>query len=294
MPVAEARKSAGEAPAPATVPPGPGDAAMPEPPTKVAPIPRKWGHRIMFATVRHVLAVLLLLVFALRVWNQRRALDEPSYILLANHQSYVDPFFLGAASPWALHFMARDNLFRPGLKQLIELAGAFPVTRGRRDERAFHHAQGLLAAGNSLVMFGEGTRTRDGNLQPLRGGIEIISRRTGATIVPMALDGPYHLAPRTRSMRYLTAEAVHVAIGRPIRESEYAAWPERGIPERLHPRLDALLTEARRRRAAASRGGLLALSRPAVEAIAAYFRLLTAPLRWLRPAKPKPSASPQP
>ena len=260
--------------------------------SEVPAVKRSRGYCIAYPLLKPLLSMFLMLLFAVRGHHVERAVRQPYYILLSNHQSYPDPIFIGMVSPRPLHFMARDNLFRPGLKQLIATLGAYPVTRGRRDERAFRHTEGLLASRESVVIFGEGTRTPHGEIQPLRGGIEILARRTGAPIVPMALDGAYQMAPRTRSMKHLRAEAVHVVVGEPIVAEEYLAWPQRRIPEHLRPRLQELLDEARRRRERAGRRGLLTLTRPVIEGMTAYYRAFVTLLKAVARLVPRRGKSP--
>ena len=112
-------------------------------------------------------------------------------LIVSNHLSNRDPVIVGAAAlPRPSYFMAKAELFRvPGLGALIRRLGAFPVRRGEADRDAIRTARELLAAGQAVVMFPEGTRSRDGRLRPAFSGAGSLALEPGVTVVPAAVWG---------------------------------------------------------------------------------------------------------
>jgi 1-acyl-sn-glycerol-3-phosphate acyltransferase len=118
-------------------------------------------------------------------------------ILTCNHVSFVDAVLLMAASPRPIYFIMDHRIFKvPVLGWMFKLAKAIPIASYKEDpaiyQAAFDHAARVLRRGDLLAIFPEGAITRDGQLQPFKGGImKIIERNQAdgvdAPVVPMAL-----------------------------------------------------------------------------------------------------------
>jgi 1-acyl-sn-glycerol-3-phosphate acyltransferase len=106
-------------------------------------------------------------------------------IIASNHAAYVDPPFVGAASPRELYYLAKRELFNNGLfGWLIRKYNAFPVSRGAFDRKAITQAGELLKQGKALLLFPEGTRSRNGNFLGPKLGVGKIAKEAGVPIVP--------------------------------------------------------------------------------------------------------------
>jgi 1-acyl-sn-glycerol-3-phosphate acyltransferase len=103
-------------------------------------------------------------------------------VLVCNHVSFVDAVLLMAASPRPIYFMMDHRIFRvPVLGWLFRLAKAIPIAPQKEDpavyEAAFERAAQVLREGDLLAIFPEGAITRDGELQPFKGGVMKIWKR---------------------------------------------------------------------------------------------------------------------
>ena len=130
-------------------------------------------------------------------------------ILVANHESLIDPWILCIATPRRVRFMAKAELWRyPGLRWAMEAYGTFPVERGSSDTGAISRAGELLAAGEVLGMFPRGTSRPDGN-RVWRRGAARLALAHGVPLVPVRLVATRQLLPRRR-IRVLVGDPIHV------------------------------------------------------------------------------------
>ncbi len=136
-------------------------------------------------------------VFHLRVEGSGNVPASGPVILAPNHVSYLDPVVVGIAAPRPVHFMAKRELFeRPILGWIISRLNAYPVTRERVDPSTVKHTLSLLAEGQAVPIFPEGTRGDGTRLGPLRPGIGVIAARSGAAVVPVFHGGAETVLPR--------------------------------------------------------------------------------------------------
>lgn len=136
-------------------------------------------------------------------------------LLVSNHQSFLDPVLVGMSMPRPLHFLARQSLFRfPGFRELIRALGAHPLQRGRMDPAAIRTVLRLLRGGRWLLVFPEGTRTRDGSLGRFRPGSAELAARAGVPVLPVCIQGADRAWPRHQPLP--RPARVAVAYGEPI------------------------------------------------------------------------------
>jgi len=116
--------------------------------------------------------------------------QDGGVILAPNHTSYADPPIVGSACKRRVWFMAKSELFNIfGLKRVIVLCGAFPVTRGAADRKALRTALSLLERGEVLCVFPEGQRSLDGKLLPAEVGFSFLAAKAQVPVVPVAITG---------------------------------------------------------------------------------------------------------
>jgi 1-acyl-sn-glycerol-3-phosphate acyltransferase len=135
-------------------------------------------------------------------------------ILVANHESLLDPWFLSLTTPRRVRFMAKAELWRyPGIRWAMEAYGTFPVERGSGDTGAMSRAGQLLEAGEVIGIFPRGTSKPTGNRIWHRGAARLALAH-GVPLIPVRLVDTRQLRPR-RPVRVIVGEAIEVAAGRP-------------------------------------------------------------------------------
>lgn len=146
------------------------------------------------AVVRGIVLLLLRLLAHTRI--ERIDVIPPSgaVLVVSNHLHNVDPVMTVAAFPRSIHYMAKKEAYNvPGLKQLMNLVGAFPVDRGKADRNAIRRAEGALAQGIPVGMFPEGTRSTTRSLQRGHTGAGMLALKSGVPVVPLVITGSERL-----------------------------------------------------------------------------------------------------
>ncbi len=145
---------------------------------------------MLYWVLKNSAALLSRLFFGLRVKGVEHVPRSGPFLLVANHQSFLDPVVVGAATPRPLRYMAKAELFEvPFLGGLIRRVNAFPVQRDGADPAAFRTALALLAQGRALLIFPEGTRGTEGILRAGKTGAGMLALRSGVTVVPAYVHG---------------------------------------------------------------------------------------------------------
>jgi 1-acyl-sn-glycerol-3-phosphate acyltransferase len=153
-------------------------------------------------------------LYRMEIAGAERVPKDGPCILVANHESVIDPFVLGLATPRIVRFMAKAELWRnSAVRAVMEGFGAFPVDRGRGDFDAFSRAGRLLADGEILGIFGQGT-CLPFRRRPFMRGAARLALETGSPLVPVALVGTEQ-AVRPHRLR-LGLPRIRILVGRPF------------------------------------------------------------------------------
>ncbi len=158
-------------------------------------------------------------LFDLRVYGQDNIIEHGPALLAMNHQSFLDPPFAGISCKREVSYLARKTLFDiPVIGGIIRRLNVIGVDRDGSDVAALKAVIRVLRDGGCTVVFPEGTRTRDGSLQPARAGAGFIIAKTLAPVVPMRIFGAYEAFPR--DSKFPRATPVTVVVGEPMRFTE--------------------------------------------------------------------------
>lgn len=129
-------------------------------------------------------------VYRCRVRGSGNLPPRGPVMVIMNHKAYFDPVIAGMIFDRPLRYMAKKELFgNAAFRALIVSLGAFPIDRGAGDREALKTSLGILARGEVLLMFPEGHRQRDDAVHEFLPGVGMIALRSGAPVVPLAMDG---------------------------------------------------------------------------------------------------------
>ena len=139
--------------------------------------------------------------FGYRVIGAENMIEEGPCIIAANHCSFFDPPLVGVACRRAIHYLARKSLLEwPILGPIFPELNVIPVDRKNADRSALMGAIRVVKNGGAVLIFPEGTRSPDGNLQPAQPGIGMIVAKTNAPIVPVRILGSYEAFPKNQKL----------------------------------------------------------------------------------------------
>lgn len=145
---------------------------------------------LAYSATRSLLDGIVSVVSGWEVRGREHVPRTGGLIVASNHVSYFDPPLVGTAAVRELHFLAKEELFRPPVfGSLIRFFNSIPIRRGVADLSGLAKAIEVLRSGKALIMFPEGTRSRDGQLRPARPGIGMLAVGTDALIVPCYISG---------------------------------------------------------------------------------------------------------
>jgi 1-acyl-sn-glycerol-3-phosphate acyltransferase len=138
---------------------------------------------------------------------------QGSFILAANHASLLDPPIVGCHVPRQFSFFARKTLWKPGIASWwLDTVGTIPIDRdGSTDVMAIKRVLQALRTGRPVIMFPEGTRSRDGRLQPPKSGLGMFACRAAVPVVPARIFGSFDALGRSHGLRLGTP--IHVTYG---------------------------------------------------------------------------------
>ena len=167
----------------------------------------------------HLSRLLAKLFYGFRIIHRERVIQTGPVILATNHQSFLDPPLAGNAADRAIFFLAKKSLMDvPILGWLLPKLNVIPVNIEGGDRSALKALIRILSAGECALVFPEGTRTPDGNLQPAQPGLGLVIAKTRAPIVPMRIFGAFHVWPIHGKLRL--RGKITIVVGEPIYFSE--------------------------------------------------------------------------
>jgi 1-acyl-sn-glycerol-3-phosphate acyltransferase len=147
--------------------------------------------------------------------------DTGGYIVAANHVSLLDPPMVGQFLPRQVAFFARKTLWKPGIAAWwLDAVGTIPVDRdGGTSLDAIKRVLQALAGGRVVIMFPEGTRSPNGELQTAKPGIGLLACKAHVPVVPARIFGSFEAFGRDGRMRL--GSPVSVTYGPPLSPEQY-------------------------------------------------------------------------
>lgn len=142
----------------------------------------------MYAWVRYPVRWLYKLFYDFHIEGTENIPQDKPVVLASNHRSYADPVILTMPMKLPVSYMAKEELFHNKLfGWFIRKLGAFPVVRGSGDMQVIDDSIKILESGRNLVIFPEGTRSKDGKVGKGKTGVAMIAAKSGADVVPCGI-----------------------------------------------------------------------------------------------------------
>jgi len=170
---------------------------------------------VLYNVSRFLVRAFLRLAFRYQGQGLGNVPKQGSLIVCPNHVSYLDPMVVGALMERQLWYMARDTLFKNWLfGRMIRSVHAFPIKRGSVDRGAMQEFEAHVAQGHATLVFPEGTRSPDGQLQRAKPGVGmLIYRCPGALVLPVRGFGAEKALPKGGGIHFAR---IRVVYGEPI------------------------------------------------------------------------------
>jgi 1-acyl-sn-glycerol-3-phosphate acyltransferase len=154
--------------------------------------------------------------FRWQVFNAERVPLTGPVILASNHASFLDPPIVGSGLHRPINYLARASLFRyPGIGWLLRKWNSVPVDRDGGGAAGLRAILDRLLAGGAIILFPEGTRTKDGKLQPARSGIGLTVIKSEAVVIPVRTFGTFECY--NRKIKFHMPKRLAVKYGQPMR-----------------------------------------------------------------------------
>lgn len=187
-----------------------------------------------------------ILFFRFRAYGRENVPDSGAFILVSNHQSYLDPVLCGVASKRQLCFLARESLFGNWFfRWLIFSLNAIPLKEGQADLSAVKTVIRRLKEGMGVCLYPEGTRTSDGKIASFKGGFGLLCRRGNAVVVPMVIDGAFECWPRFKKI--FSPGQVTVCYGKAITKKQVENMSDQEFADALADTMRRMQNDCRTR-----------------------------------------------
>jgi 1-acyl-sn-glycerol-3-phosphate acyltransferase len=208
--------------------------------------PRPLFQRCVYDFSRFICRLWLLFYFQLRVHGMQNVPRHDGMLICANHQSVLDPIVIGCAFPRRSNYLAKKTLFGIWwLAWFLKQVDTISIDRDGMGIAGMKETLRRLRRNESVLLFPEGSRTHDGNLQPLMSGFVALAKRVDLPLLPVGLDGPFACWPRGSSFPRMGM--VHVVFGKPIEPEEIRGLDDDQITRLLEQRIRVCFDEARQR-----------------------------------------------
>lgn len=211
------------------------------------PLRRSLIQRIFYFTCHCLLVLVMSLLFRARCHGARNVPKSGPVLLVANHQSYLDPPLIGLGI-WQrqLHYVARQGLFTiPWLAPIIRALNAIPIPEDGPNLAAIKEILRRLKAGHAVLIFPEGSRTPDGAMHPFKRGTSLLVEKAACPVVPVALEGCYDVWPRAARGPRPFHGRIAVKYGMPITHEQLMKHGADSGLQCLAHAIDALRLELR-------------------------------------------------
>jgi len=172
--------------------------------------------------------IVIKLCFRIKIEGKENLNFDESFLILSNHNSYLDPIIIGCIIDKFIAFMAKEELFKvPILNEFLHHVGSFSVKRGKGDKSYLENSINALKNGWSLNIFPEGSRSITGKFQNVKYGAAKILLNNPIAFLPIALINTHIAMGKNKPIKLFTK--ITVKIGTPVYPQEY--MPDENLTE---------------------------------------------------------------
>lgn len=172
-----------------------------------------WGYRLF----RGLVVVLGRIFLGFESHGEENAPERGPLIVASNHRRFFDPVFVCMAVPRRVQWMAKQELFLPGLRRFFRFLGAFPVDRQGGGRSAIRAALNFLKEGWALGIFPEGTRRKEGDAMEARSGAVLLAVRSDAKVLPVFIDKIPGPIARLRGEKFNAYIGAPISLGKDLK-----------------------------------------------------------------------------
>jgi 1-acyl-sn-glycerol-3-phosphate acyltransferase len=177
-------------------------------------------------------------IYGVRIRGRDNEPASGGVLVMSNHQSHLDPVLVGLSLRRRLNFLARDTLFRfAPFRWLILSLDTIALDREGVGLSGLKETLRRLKRGEMVLMFPEGTRSRDGQIAPLKPGFCAIARRAKVPMLPIAIEGAYAAWPRRRLLP--RRSVINIQIGSPLRPEDIATLSDEQLVAQVQQRMES-------------------------------------------------------
>jgi 1-acyl-sn-glycerol-3-phosphate acyltransferase len=173
------------------------------------------ARRVWYEFARFITVGIVWLLYRVKVYGKENIPTNGAVLVLSSHQSLLDPILCQGWLRRPFYYVTRDTLFVGFWGMLIDWFYTIPINQEKVGIKSMRAIIELLKRGHIVCLYPEGARTFDGKIDEIKPGFSLLVRRSGATIVPMVIDGIFDRWPRTQKYPKLGGR-VGVLYGKPI------------------------------------------------------------------------------
>jgi 1-acyl-sn-glycerol-3-phosphate acyltransferase len=191
-------------------------------------LPRRILNDIIYRATHSVSRLVSVFLLDYRIEGQDNMPGEGPVLVLSNHQSTLDPILVGILFRRKLVYLAKKSLFaNPLFGFLIRCYDSIPIDRERGGLDGLREILSKLKDGKAVLIFPEGTRSRDGKLLPMKGGFLPVAKRSQAALLPVAVIGGHEIMQKGKLLP--RRSAVSAVVGQPIPFETYSSLSDKEV-----------------------------------------------------------------
>ncbi len=189
--------------------------------------------------------MLFRIFFNFKVYGKENVPLKGGFVLVSNHQSFLDPILNGLFLDREMYYLARRSLFGNKFFKMLSFSlNAMSVERGAADVRAMREVIAALKQGRGIVLYPEATRTDDGRIRDFKAGAAILAKRANVCIVPALVDGAFECWPRKKKI-FSVGKKIVVYYGQCITAQQAEKMDSRQLAKYLTERVRQMQSQLR-------------------------------------------------